>query len=53
MNDAAKDVTEIDGAEHTPTPGVDDEAAPRAVRPEFGDPENWHDLAERGTPRNG
>jgi hypothetical protein len=24
-----------------------------AHRPDFGDPENWHDLAERGTPRNG
>jgi len=22
-------------------------------RPRFGDPEAWHDLAERGTPRNG
>lgn len=27
--------------------------APRALHPDFGDPENWHDLAERGTPRNG
>ena len=33
--------------------GSGDEAAPRALRPEFADPENWHDLAERGTPRNG
>jgi hypothetical protein len=24
-----------------------------ALRPDFADPENWHDLAERGTPRNG
>ena len=24
-----------------------------AIRPRFGDPEAWHDLAERGTPRNG
>ena len=30
-----------------------EEAAPRALRPAFNDPENWHDLAERGTPRNG
>jgi hypothetical protein len=22
-------------------------------RPRFDDPEQWHDLAERGTPRNG
>jgi hypothetical protein len=31
------------------------EAAGRepALRPDFLDPENWHDLAERGTPRNG
>jgi hypothetical protein len=29
-----------------------DEALSRA-RPEFSDPEKWHDLAERGTPRNG
>jgi hypothetical protein len=28
-------------------------SAPRALHPDFGDPENWHDLAERGTPRNG
>lgn len=27
--------------------------APRALHPDFGNPENWHDLAERGTPRNG
>lgn len=24
-----------------------------AIRPRFDDPESWHDLAERGTPRNG
>ena len=30
-----------------------DEAASSAIRPRFGDPEAWHDLAERGTPRNG
>ena len=24
-----------------------------AWRRGFSDPENWHDLAERGTPRNG
>lgn len=24
-----------------------------ALRPDFRDPESWHDLAERGTPRNG
>jgi len=30
-----------------------EEAAARAPRPAFDDPENWHDLAERGTPRNG
>jgi hypothetical protein len=24
-----------------------------AQRPDFADPESWHDLAERGTPRNG
>jgi len=30
-----------------------DEVTPTAIRPRFGDPEAWHDLAERGTPRNG
>jgi hypothetical protein len=30
-----------------PGPAVDDR------RPRFDDPEAWHDLAERGTPRNG
>jgi hypothetical protein len=31
------------------------EPAPAAEdrRPRFDDPEAWHDLAERGTPRNG
>jgi len=33
--------------------GAIDDAAPHALRPAFDDPENWHDLAERGTPRNG
>ena len=28
-------------------------AASSAIRPRFDDPESWHDLAERGTPRNG
>jgi hypothetical protein len=27
--------------------------ASSAIRPQFDDPESWHDLAERGTPRNG
>jgi hypothetical protein len=30
-----------------------DEVSSSAIRPRFGDPEAWHDLAERGTPRNG
>ena len=30
-----------------------DEVRSAAIRPRFGDPEAWHDLAERGTPRNG
>jgi hypothetical protein len=29
------------------------EVVSSAVRPRFDDPESWHDLAERGTPRNG
>jgi hypothetical protein len=33
--------------------GGTDEAASPALRPRFSDPESWHDLAERGTPRNG
>ena len=53
MHDAPQDLaTESDGPEHALAAGATGEA-PRAVRPEFGDPENWHDLAERGTPRNG
>jgi len=30
-----------------------DEVPSSAIRPRFGDAEAWHDLAERGTPRNG
>jgi len=30
-----------------------DEVTSSAMRPRFSDPESWHDLAERGTPRNG
>lgn len=30
-----------------------DEVTSSAIRPRFSDPESWHDLAERGTPRNG
>ena len=30
-----------------------EEVASTAIRARFGDPEAWHDLAERGTPRNG
>jgi hypothetical protein len=30
-----------------------DDVSSSAIRPSFSDPENWHDLAERGTPRNG
>lgn len=41
------------GTEDVPAAGAMERAATRALRPEFGDPENWHDLAERGTPRNG
>ena len=43
----------VDGYQDASAAGGTDEAAPRALRPHFGDPENWHDLAERGTPRNG
>jgi len=35
-----------------PGAGTDDLAS-SAIRPRFSDPEAWHDLAERGTPRNG
>ena len=40
-------------SEDAPAAGGADEAAGRALRPGFSDPESWHDLAERGTPRNG
>jgi hypothetical protein len=30
-----------------------DEVTSAAIRPRFSDPEAWHDLAERGTPRSG
>jgi hypothetical protein len=48
--------------ESTPTLRLDPDAAPQdsspmetseARRPGMMDPEAWHDLAERGTPRNG
>ena len=50
MDDALQNAAGQDGTEDS---NVETDAAPRALRPEFRDPENWHDLAERGTPRNG
>ena len=52
MDDQVLD-TEANALDDAQSAGVTDEAVPRALRPAFNDPENWHDLAERGTPRNG
>jgi hypothetical protein len=43
----------LEGYGEVPTAGGSDEARVSALRPRFSDPEAWHDLAERGTPRNG
>ncbi|MBV9108563.1 MAG: hypothetical protein JO306_04050 [Gemmatimonadetes bacterium] len=34
-------------------PEAIDAAGREVLRVSFSDPETWHDLAERGTPRNG
>lgn len=43
----------LGGAEASEDGSATETLAPRALHPDFGDAENWHDLAERGTPRNG
>ena len=35
------------------TEAIDTPADREVLRVSFSDPETWHDLAERGTPRNG
>ena len=41
-----------EGYGDAPAAGAD-EVTSAAIRPRFSDPEAWHDLAERGTPRSG
>jgi hypothetical protein len=47
----------MDEPEQSEARGATGQAEPVSAaadrRPRFDDPEAWHDLAERGTPRNG
>jgi len=43
----------LDGVSGPETYGDGEVVKSSAIRPRFDDPESWHDLAERGTPRNG
>ncbi|MFL5384046.1 MAG: hypothetical protein ACJ8GN_16110 [Longimicrobiaceae bacterium] len=43
----------VSGADASDGAAAGEVVASSAVRPRFDDPESWHDLAERGTPRNG
>ena len=49
---ALENGTGLEGYGEVPADGSA-EVRGSASRPRFSDPEAWHDLAERGTPRNG
>ena len=52
MDEQALENGSVEGYGDGPGAGAD-EVRSSAIRPRFSDPEAWHDLAERGTPRNG
>jgi hypothetical protein len=52
MDEQALENGSVEGYGDGPAAGAG-EVTSSAIRPRFSDPEAWHDLAERGTPRNG
>jgi hypothetical protein len=52
MDEQALENGSVEEYADAPGAGVDERTS-SAIRPRFSDPESWHDLAERGTPRNG